>query len=225
MNVLFENEHFIALDKPAGWLSVVSRDKDDPRPCLATQLQAKSAGQNRIWPCHRLDVEVSGLILFAKNSEAHRAANKWFEDHTIQKIYEALTELPVERESRAKLEAALNKSVTWRSIIARGKKRAYESAHGKEAITHAELLEIDGTLSDGTRFWHWHLKPQTGRPHQLRFELFKRQMPVIGDKLYSSNVSFTMSGIALRSIALSFEKIDAKAWGLPPMLEAPPFSI
>ncbi|MBS1983183.1 MAG: RNA pseudouridine synthase, partial [Bdellovibrionales bacterium] len=72
MKIVFENPHFLAADKAPGWLSVPSRlGADDARPCVGRELE-KTHG--RVWPVHRLDLEVSGLILFARNAEAHRAA-------------------------------------------------------------------------------------------------------------------------------------------------------
>ena len=88
INVIFENHDFIACDKPAGVLSVPDRHKSD-RPCLGLELQKQKNIQ--IYPVHRLDLEVSGLILFAKNSRGHKASQDWFAKKLLQKKYKALT--------------------------------------------------------------------------------------------------------------------------------------
>ena len=226
MNILFENSFFIAVHKPAGWLSVVSRDKNDPRPCLAQEIQISGpADRKKIWPCHRLDVEVSGVILFAKTSESHRAANLWFEGHQLQKGYEALSAVPNSADERTLFEKDVGQDHEWRSLLARGKKRAYEAPFGKEAITIARLKSTGEKLANGIDFWRWELMPKTGRSHQLRYEMFKRQMPILGDELYSSKVAFPQEGIALRSVFLDFQYIDQKTWGLPNRIEAPIFSV
>ncbi len=225
MNIIFENEHFVAVDKPSGWLSVVSRDRNDPRPCLALELQSRALQGVRIWPCHRLDVEVSGLILFAKSSEAHRAANGWFEFGKIHKTYEAISEKSSDLELRAKIEEQVEVETRWRSQIAKGKKRAFESSHGKEAITLATLIDAAKKIPLIGNCWHWKLKPLTGRPHQLRYELYKRQAPILGDRLYSSSQSFSLNGIALRALELNFDSKVNKSWGLPDTIVVAPFSI
>lgn len=89
MKILFENPQFLVIDKPAGWLSVPGRQgEDDVRPCLGRELE-KTHG--RIWPVHRLDLEVSGLILYARTAAAHREASMAFERHRVQKTYQAFT--------------------------------------------------------------------------------------------------------------------------------------
>ncbi len=90
LKIIFQNQHFVAVDKPAGWLSVPSRwGTDEERPCVGLLLQEQL--RSKIYPVHRLDEPVSGLLLFALNAAAHRAANAWFADHHIQKTYEAMT--------------------------------------------------------------------------------------------------------------------------------------
>ena len=61
----------VVVDKPAGWLSVPSHaGTADPRPVVGTRLQTQLGG--RLWPVHRLDEDVSGLLLFARSAAAHR---------------------------------------------------------------------------------------------------------------------------------------------------------
>ena len=77
LEIVFQNQHFCCVNKPAAWLSVYSRmGAMDPRPVVGKALEAQLAC--RVWPCHRLDEDVSGLLLFALNEKAHKAANHWF---------------------------------------------------------------------------------------------------------------------------------------------------
>ncbi len=214
MKIIFENENFIVVDKPAGWLSVVSRDKADPRPCVATQLQA-SLGTGKIWPCHRLDLEVSGLILFAKNSESHRAANHWFEHREVIKTYSTFSEIPTVQKDLDFLMSRLGTDVEWKSNLARGKKRAFESPHGKEAVTLARLIGPHTLLPSETSCLQWELKPKTGRSHQLRFEMYRHKTPIIGDALYGATTKYNPNAIALRAIQIQFLSKDFENWGLP----------
>lgn len=213
--IIFQNKHFIAVDKPSGCLSVPSRmGTADERPVLGLLLEAQ-LGQ-RLWPVHRLDFEVSGLILYALNAPAHRAANAWFEHHKVQKTYAALSPVPTSPEEFCK-------ETLWKSILFKGKKRTFEAPHGKPAETLATLVKILSDEAQQTALWH--LKPLTGRSHQLRFELAKRSCPIIGDKLYGSDRVFTSSdAIALRSFKLDFTQCaEASKFDLPHLLETSGF--
>lgn len=205
MRVLFQNEHFIAADKPAGWLAVPSRQgKADPRPVFGLKLQ-DDLGQ-RLWPVHRLDEEVSGVMLFALTAAAHKQANHWFEDRLVEKTYEAYSEgaAPVAEKRIPKV---------WRSTLLRGKKRAYESPHGKPAET--EAIYVGQADYSGTETLHWQLSPRTGRPHQLRYELAHRGYPIVGDSLYGASKTFVTGAIALRCVRLNFASCpNAKDLGL-----------
>lgn len=200
-NIIFENEHVAAVSKPAGYLSVPSRlGSEDPRPCLGKSLEKTL--KCRLWPVHRLDFEVSGLILFAKSAAAHRIANRWFEEHHVQKTYEAWTPVPEPLPE-------LNRPQTWESTLVKGKKRAFEADHGKSATTQATLIAIRPFKK--TEIAVWQLNPLTGRSHQLRYELFKRKIPVVGDGLYGSVIDFAENAIALRSIVLDFKDCGNKS--------------
>lgn len=196
---IFENTNFLAVDKRPGFLSVPSRmgEKED-RPCEIIDWTRKK--QFRLWAIHRLDEQVSGILLFAKTAEAHRVANGWFEKRLAHKTYEALTEA-------ADKSFKPNEKLVWKSRLLRGKKRAYEREFGKEAITEAVFL------GNGL----WKLFPLTGRSHQLRFELSKHGFPILGDSLYGSKEPSPISGaIALRAVELDFSQCPEKeAFGLP----------
>ncbi len=195
---VFENQHFIIVDKSAMVLSVPARTGDaDPRPCLGTILERDLNCQ--IFPVHRLDFEVSGLIMYAKTGESHRAANKWFENKIIDKTYVALT--CANNTPSVRFQETFN----WECLLLRGKKRAYESPVGKKSHTSGSLLGRD---SNGN--YRWHLNPITGRSHQLRFELFRHGCPIMGDELYGSQEKFLKEGIALRSFQINFDRIPER---------------
>jgi tRNA pseudouridine32 synthase / 23S rRNA pseudouridine746 synthase len=219
LKTIFENEHFIIVDKPSGWLSVDSRDPRDERPCagriIEKDMAAKGTEKARIWPCHRLDAEVSGILIFAKSSEAHRAANGWFEKHLVQKTYDAFSEPLANAADHDELRAQLEKTQLWHSNIARGKRRSYEADFGKEAITRVKLLGEFDYPNATSKCLHWQMEPLTGRPHQLRFELFKHKSPIIGDELYGARIKYPNEGIALRAFHVKFLDKHRTMWGLP----------
>jgi tRNA pseudouridine32 synthase/23S rRNA pseudouridine746 synthase len=197
----------VVVDKPAGWLSVPSRlGAADPRPCVGITLQSELG--SRLWPTHRLDEEVSGLLLFARSADAHRLLCAGFEAQLIHKTYRA------ECDGAQPEDAPLGHLRRWTTTLLRGKKRAYVHPAGKPAVTDVRLLAIEqGRL-------HFELKPRTGRPHQLRVELSRRGCPIVGDTLYGSAVDRAEGGIALRAVRLSFEDFAAAAeLGLPRRLD------
>lgn len=206
LSIVLENRRLCIVDKPAGWLSVPSRlGAADPRPCVGLALQAQLGC--RLWPTHRLDEEVTGLLVFAKDAAAHRVLNAAFAERQVHKTYLATTSGP------APEDAALGEAREWSSQLLRGKKRAYVHPAGLEAITVATLLAIEG---DRLR---WRLQPRTGRPHQLRVELARRGCPILGDSLYGSPIAYA-PGIALRAVALDFSaSAAARGLGLPAAIE------
>lgn len=199
---IFVNNHFIIVDKAPNVLSVPSRlGKEDPRACLGHILQ-QDLGRT-IFPVHRLDFEVQGLIIFALTPLAQREANAWFENKTIQKIYTAIT--------KSSGSYSVGETYEWRCKLLRGKKRAYESPHGKDCLTRARPESVDQK-----GFSHWELSPITGRSHQLRFELFRHGEAIIGDSLYGSTEKFSEEGIALRAFKMDFSAIENReAFSLP----------
>jgi tRNA pseudouridine32 synthase/23S rRNA pseudouridine746 synthase len=218
--IVFENDAWCAVVKPALTLSVPSREgADDGRPCVGLRLE-KQLGA-RLWPVHRLDFEVSGLLLFAKTADAHRVGNDAFETSKVRKTYEALSsDEPVEPDAR--LHAGFEtltapkegEELLWSAPIVRGKRRSFVAVHGKEARTLASWSAVP----DG-RFWT--LQPLTGRSHQLRVHMALAGFPIRGDALYASRDTFP-EGIALRARRLDFSGVDEKKrLGLPENLEIP----
>lgn len=213
IKVVFENENFVVCDKPALVLSVPAREKDDPRPCLGIDLQNKY--RKPVFPVHRLDYEVSGLIIYALNSKAHKQAQDWFMNKTITKKYEATTSLqnfshwPESiKTDRSIVDVDSKDQFYWTTKIHRGKKRSFESEHGEWAETEAVITSKNETSLT------WNLFPLTGKPHQLRFELSRRGFPIHGDKLYGSQVTISEDGILLKAVALDLSNVNNKL-GLP----------
>ena len=189
-NIVFQNNFFIALDKPHNYLTTPSRmGEADLRPCLGLELQALLGQQ--IFPVHRLDFEVSGLTLFALQPRAHALANGWFEKRLVVKTYQAITEGTVPKGPFPMI---------WKNKLVRGKKRSFEAPHGQLATTEAFLAR-----GSTTNTLKWQLHPLTGKPHQLRVHLSMNGFPIWGDKLYGSQVENPSTGIALRSVQLNFK--------------------
>lgn len=219
IQVVFQNHNFVVCNKPAQVLSVPAREKADIRACLGLELQKKLKVQ--VFPVHRLDYEVSGLILYALNSKAHQIAQEWFQKKLIQKTYIAKTPLqdfshwPENiKTDKSKITPEVGLSFFWNTQILRGKKRSYESTHGEWAETIANIY------ASNDKSIIWHLKPVTGKAHQLRLELSRHGFPIDGDGLYGSKVQLNEPGIALKAVKIELNEIE-DTLGLPSVLNLP----
>jgi 23S rRNA-/tRNA-specific pseudouridylate synthase len=186
--IVLETANLLVVDKPAGEVVIPDRHGSDS---LHGRLERERG--EKLWVVHRLDREVSGLLVFARNAAAHRALSMAFEGRTVEKRYFALSEG----------EAPLFASYRWEDRLLRGKKRSYPSPHGKPAITEAEVVDhVSGALA-------WRLKPLTGRNHQLRVHLARAGFPILGDGLYGSAREWS-PGIALRAVRLALPAFDGE---------------
>ena len=107
----------------------------------------------------------------------------------------------------------------WQSKLLRGKRRAYESPIGRDAVT---LAQFSGTVVERpNKILRWNLKPLTGRPHQLRYEMAKHGYPIIGDYMYGSNQIKIPDLIALRAVKIDFRGLsDRITWQIPEEIQA-----
>lgn len=216
--LVHDSADFVAVDKPANWLSVPSRYEDrDPRPILGRELEQLLDA--RLFPIHRLDLEVSGLVLFAKNADAQKRANRWFEKRLVHKTYQGLSlarDFSHWPENLRRADEGIETGVEmkWRCRLLRGKRRSYEHAKGDDSQT---LALCEGPAADGK--WRWRLSPLTGRSHQLRFEMSRHGFPLLGDGLYGSRETFA-DGIALRAVELDLGDVPPEERGaLPEILK------
>ncbi len=209
LKIIFQNEFFVAVEKEAGWLTTPARfGEKDPRPVLGLELQRELKRQ--VFPVHRLDFEVSGLVLYALDAKAHSQANTQFESKKVQKTYKALTE------NKNPVAPKEGETFEWKARILRGKKRAFESPHGKPSLTQAQFVGLGAWPVFGEGLM-WELKPVTGRSHQLRFDLSRHGFPIVGDVLYGAAAeSAPENQIALRSEKIQFQDAEfCKRWKLP----------
>ncbi len=204
--IFFENKKLLVLHKAANILSVRSRfHSQKPEETVLDQF-------GKLLPVHRLDREVEGLIIAAKDKKTQSICNSWFEKKKIKKSYKALScEVSLDLFERLpfvveKIHAREGEDFVWRSKILRGKKRSYAHKDGDETETHARLVGT-ALLSNQTKVFKWELNPITGRSHQLRFELAKHSHPILGDELYFAPLlpQYT-NGIALVAHSLNFKE-------------------
>jgi len=175
LTVLFQNDTILALDKPAGLLSVPDRYKED-KPSLA-QLALYAYPTAR--PLHRLDFETSGILLFSLHPDTFGWYSDQFEHRTISKRYTAVTEGRC-LESEGLIDAPLFTQTIGKVVI---------SKRGKPSQTRWNLIE---------GFQHYSLieaNPLTGRTHQIRVHLSSIGHPIFGDLLYGAGGALYLSAL------------------------------
>jgi 23S rRNA pseudouridine1911/1915/1917 synthase len=146
---------------------------------------------------HRLDKDTSGLIVAAKNDDAHRNLSSQFEKHDVHKIYRALVWGDVKGNS-GEIVLPVGRHTTNR------KKMSTKSKRGKSALTLWKVRERYGmaTLLD--------VEIKTGRTHQIRVHLSDRGYPVIGDAVYGSATN-KMRNIANPALKLQLKALTRQA--------------
>lgn len=194
MRVLYEDNHLIAVVKPAGTLVQADKSGD---PCLMdeakTYLKHAHHKQGNVFLglLHRLDRNVSGIVLFAKTSKGAARLSEQFRTHSIKKVYHALVEGTLDKPSGT-LTARLEKDE--KAMKARA------SAHGKECSLSYRMLRRVGknTLVE--------VELGTGRFHQIRAQFALIGHPLVGDVKYGARSILPDQAIALSAVRLEFKK-------------------
>ncbi len=163
--VLFENGDLIAVDKPDGLATIA--EKDPTKPSIHTGLE--KAHNEKLYVVHRLDKAVSGVLIFARNVDAHRYLNSLFSERKILKKYIALTH-GVIVDARGTIDRPLRQYGSGRMGVDEERDKPSETAYVVlERYRANTLVEV-------------HLI--TGRRHQIRIHLYSIGHPIIGDLRY-----------------------------------------
>ncbi|HEY4071440.1 MAG TPA: RluA family pseudouridine synthase [Sphingomicrobium sp.] len=177
LTILFEDEHLLVVDKPAGL--VVHPAAGNRDGTLVNALLHHCAGKlsgiggvARPGIVHRIDKDTSGLLVVAKTDVAHERLAKQFAAHSIDRRYLAIVSgLP--KTTGGTVDAPLARSATNRKKIA-----IVEGHRGKRAVTHWKRLEVlkDSALVE--------CRLETGRTHQVRVHMASIGQPLLGDPVY-----------------------------------------
>lgn len=201
LDVVYEDEDIIVIDKPAGM--VVHPAPGNPDKTLVNALIAHCGdslsgigGVKRPGIVHRIDKDTSGLMIAAKNDAAHHALSEAFAAHDIERAYRCLVwGLPSP------------KSGTIATLIGRHpshrQKMAVVSRNGKEAVTHYEVQKVFGL---GASLVECRL--ETGRTHQIRVHMAHIGHPLIGDPTYGRPTPARRAQLpeAARAAAMAFPR-------------------
>ena len=190
LTILYEDDHLLAVDKPAGMLIHPSRSRNTGT--LANRVLGyyqKTGKMCAFHPMTRLDRDTFGIVLLAKSAHVHSL----LQQTPVEKIYHALTfggptedsgtiDLPIARKPLPSLLREIR-------------------ADGKPSVTEFTVLERSGEITKLA------LRPITGRTHQLRLHCAHMGYPILGDPQYASEASMEYSG----KLGLSTQRLCAKS--------------
>ena len=197
LDIVYEDNDIIVINKAKGMVVHPGNGNMDGTLVNAVLSHAKDSlsgigGEIRPGIVHRLDKDTSGLIIVAKNDNAHINVSEQIKNHEVTKIYTALVRGNIEED-----EATINMPIARDE---RDRKKMATDIDGKEAVTHFTVIKryYDYTLLK--------VKIDTGRTHQIRVHMAKIHHPVVGDEVYSNGKNeFNVKGQLLHSTILEFK--------------------
>ena len=176
LDIVFENQSFVAINKPAGLLSIP--DREQSQVSLKEMLTQKYGS---IFTVHRLDKDTSGLIIFAKTESSHKYLSKLFEGRQIEKYYQGLVH-GIPSPPKGTIDAP---------IAEHGLQKGLYVVHrrGKPSITDYEIIQ------EHKYFSLLQFQLHTGRTHQIRVHCKNLGHPLACDELYGDGKPVLLSSI------------------------------
>ena len=202
LNIVYEDDDIVVINKPSGMVVHPAPGNESGTLVNALLYHCGSSlsginGKIRPGIVHRIDKDTSGLLVVAKNDEAHTFLSSLLKDHGIKRTYFAIIvgKMPEER-------GTINLPIARHPV---DRKKMAVVQGGKEAITHYEQIALYNGFS------LLKLNLETGRTHQIRVHLSAKGHPIIGDPVYGSvstafekNNKSLLDGQALHAGELSF---------------------
>jgi RluA family pseudouridine synthase len=168
IETLFENEDIIVVNKPEGMAAIPERQTDPPPAESLYEWLCARRGEE-LFIVHRIDKDTSGVILYARNAEAHRRMSLQFQRRLVHKEYLALTHGVI-----AAGEGAIDKPLGQHG----SGRVAVNPQHGRESYTEYQVLHRFPAYTLVAAY------PKTGRRHQIRVHLYSIGHSIVGDRLY-----------------------------------------
>lgn len=184
VEIVAETDHWIALNKPSGLLSIPDRKQSEPS--LKDWLNEK---YGKVWIVHRLDKFTSGLILFAKDEATHKLLSMQFEERVVEKFYLGLVH-GILQNKEGSVDAPIMEHPVKKSTYIIHQK-------GKPSRTDYKVLEEHGPYS-----W-MQFQIHTGRTHQIRVHMKNIGHPIVCDDVYGSSASILLSSLKRKKFKLS----------------------
>ena len=187
MKSIYEDKYLLVVDKPAG-LSVLPDGWEKDSDYLVKRLEEL---YGKLYIVHRLDKITSGVMVFARNTETHRALNNQFENHEAQKTYHAILEgKPKWEEKVVKYPLRANVGHKHRTMV--------DDKNGKPSETRFRVIKRypEAALVEA--------RPMTGRTHQIRVHAYAVGHPLVEDSLYGARDRYGLPRPMLHAQSLSF---------------------
>jgi 23S rRNA pseudouridine1911/1915/1917 synthase len=208
IDLLFEDDHLIALVKPAG-LPTANAAPDEES--VFTVLRRRLGPAAFVGIVSRLDAPVSGVVVVAKTPAAAASLAGQFRERTVVKAYAAVV--------AGRFPAAVGTWIDWHDAVSRREGERASVLHPASAAretggddtpraahVRARVVRRAGEVS------LVELEPSTGRRHQLRLQLASRGCPIVGDRLYGSRLPCRSGGVALHATRLTVaHPVDGRA--------------
>lgn len=196
LDIIYEDNDIIVINKPKGMVVHPGNGNHEGTLVNAVLAYAKDlsgiGGELRPGIVHRIDKDTSGLIIVAKNDEAHKNLSEEIKNHEVTKIYTCLIRGNIS-EDDATIDMPIGRDKNDRKKMA-------VTEDGKKAITHFRVLKRYGNYT------LLRVKIDTGRTHQIRVHMAKIGHPIIGDEVYSNGKNeFNVHGQMLHSTYLKFK--------------------
>ncbi|MEP7164809.1 MAG: RluA family pseudouridine synthase [Ferruginibacter sp.] len=211
LQVIFENDDFVAINKPAGLLTIPDREQSERS--LKEILQDKYGA---IFTVHRLDKDTSGLLIFAKNETAHKYFSKIFEERKVEKFYLGLVIGSPENKTGS-IDAPITEHLLHKGTMT-------VHRNGKPSLTTYEVIDANKNYSLVSFQLH------TGRTHQIRVHAKHIGHPLACDPMYGDGKPVMLSSVkkkfklskhdeaerpmvnrlALHSYKLNFDDVNGK---------------
>jgi 23S rRNA pseudouridine1911/1915/1917 synthase len=198
LNIIFEDQDIIIIDKPIGMVVHPGAGNYEDTMVNGLIYHCKNNlsgmnGEDRPGIVHRIDKDTSGLLVVAKNDQAHAFIAKQFEEHSIKRSYLVFV-YGILRPLHGKIETLIGRNKTNRQ------KMSADVIRGKDAITNYETLEVfKGNKIPDISLVKCIL--ETGRTHQIRVHMSHKGNPILGDQTYGKKIK------KIRGIDQEFEEI------------------
>lgn len=198
-SVVYEDESLLVVDKPSGMLVIPTPKKETGTltDLLNRDLDSRGIEANA-YPCHRLDRETSGLIIYAKGKSVQQRMMEAFKKRMVKKTYTAFAQGLVRQDS----------GTITRNIFERNKGRSIP------AITRYKVVERNKNFSV------LEVEPVTGRTNQIRIHLKGIGHPIVGESVYAFRKDYELK---FRRVALHAQRVEFKhpATGEKMVFESP----
>ena len=192
VEIIYQDSNVVVVNKPYG-IEVVDESKIEKDLTQQVSLQT----QTNVFPCHRLDVNTEGVIIFAKTQKAYDIITQAFKNHKVTKIYNAWVQGKMEK-----------KQDTLKAYLVKDEKSARVFVYDKSSTNAKEIITKYRVLKEFASTSLLEITLETGRTHQIRAHLSHIGHPVVGDDKYGNrelNKKFNLKKQCLTSVLLKFD--------------------